>query len=147
MTTAELYEKYPQPGHMLRQLHRRGDLPMARLLRAVDSECQLQEVMVDFWTIDFNVFAGKGADRWLLISYDRDTIRPQTLGKFYDLLLADAESPAMLFYLDNFQSVAPNAQQQRPGAVRGPLANLMRMSNDPQQQRPQQQQRRGINEN
>ncbi|HEX7723777.1 MAG TPA: DUF1800 domain-containing protein, partial [Pyrinomonadaceae bacterium] len=66
-----------------------------------------------------------------------------------DLLLADAQSPAMLFYLDNFQSVSPNAQpaQQRPGAARGPLANL-RMSNNPQDQRPQQQQqRRGINEN
>src|SRR5258707_1654084 len=107
--------------------------------------------MVDFWTNPFNVFAGKGADRWLLISYDRDTIRPHTLGKFYDLLLADAQSPAMLFYLDNFQSLSPDAQlgpQQRPGAARGPLAQLMRMGNNPQQQRPQQQQqRRGINEN
>src|SRR5258707_12466307 len=99
--------------------------------------------MVDLWTNHFNVFAGKGADRWLLISYDRDTIRPHTLGKFYDLLLADAQSPAMLFYLDNFQSVSPDAQlgpQQRPGAARGPLA-LLRMGNNPQQQRPQQQQR------
>src|SRR5260370_36624532 len=121
---------------------------MARILRATYSERQLQEVMVDFWTNHFNVFAAKGADRWLLTSYDRDTIRPHTLGKFYDLLLADAQSPAMLFYLDNFQSVSPNAQlpQQRPGAARGPLAVLM--SNNPQQQRPQQQQRpRGINEN
>ena len=127
-----------------------GELQMSRILRAVYSERQLQEVMVDFWTNHFNVFAGKGADRWLLTSYDRDTIRPHTLGKFYDLLLADAESPAMLFYLDNFQSVSPNAQPQRPGAARGPLAGLMRggnaipsMSNNPQQQRPQQQQRRG----
>ncbi|HEY0349143.1 MAG TPA: DUF1800 domain-containing protein, partial [Pyrinomonadaceae bacterium] len=122
---------------------------MSRILRAVYSERQLQEVMVDFWTNHFNVYAAKGADRWLLTSYDRDTIRPHTLGKFYDLLLADAQSPAMLFYLDNFQSVSPNAQpaQQRPGAARGPLANL-RMSNNPQDQRPQQQQqRRGINEN
>src|SRR5207253_6949242 len=113
------------------------------------SERQLQEVMVDFWTNHFNVFAGKGADRWLLTSYDRDTIRPHTLGKFYDLLLADAESPAMLFYLDNFQSVSPNAQppRQRPAAAGGPLASLS-MSNNPQDQRPQQQQqRRGINEN
>ena len=127
-----------------------GELQMSRILRATYSERQLQEVMVDFWTNHFNVFAGKGADRWLLISYDRDTIRPHTLGKFYDLLLADAQSPAMLFYLDNFQSVSPDAQlgpQQRPGAARGPLA-LLRMSNNPQQQRPQQQQqRRGINEN
>src|SRR5260370_466503 len=134
-----------------------GELQMSRILRAVYSERQLQEVMVDFWTNHFNVFAGKGADRWLLISYDRDTIRPHTLGKFYDLLLADAESPAMLFYLDNLQSVSPNAPsgpQQRPGAVRGPLAELMRgrnpnlsRSNNPQQQQQQRQQRRGINEN
>src|SRR5437870_144169 len=119
-----------------------GELQMSRILRAVYSERQLQEVMVDFWTNHFNVFAGKGADRWLLTSYDRDTIRPHTLGKFYDLLLADAESPAMLFYLDNFQSVTPNAQmnraQQRPGAL-NPLRALM--SNNPQQQRPQQQAR------
>lgn len=126
-----------------------GELQMSRILRAVYSERQLQEVMVDFWTNHFNVFAAKGADRWLLTSYDRDTIRPHTLGKFYDLLLADAQSPAMLFYLDNFQSVSPNAQlpQQRPGAAR-PLAQLLSMSNNPQQQTPQQtQQRRGINEN
>src|SRR5437016_2563314 len=255
MTTAQLYEKYPQPGQLLRQLQKKGELPsdlaaardnrvkgganaapgsasapkngeamsgemqgpdaakstdaaknkaaandanpmnnpeyrkavrdyfmennlrppqfmtgelqMSRILRAVYSERQLQEVMVDFWTNHFNVFAGKGADRWLLTSYDRDTIRPHTLGKFYDLLLADAQSPAMLFYLDNFQSVSPDAQNQRPnqpgqarpGAARDPLVDLMRgrnpngnpnlsMSNNPQQQRPQQQQqRRGINEN
>ena len=120
-----------------------GELQMSRILRAVYSERQLQEVMVDFWTNHFNVFAGKGADRWLLISYDRDTIRPNTLGKFYDLLLADAKSPAMLFYLDNFQSVSPNAQVPplRPNAQQNPLRNL-RMSNNPQQQRPQQQQQR-----
>ena len=126
-----------------------GELQMSRILRAVYSERQLQEVMVDFWTNHFNVFAGKGADRWLLISYDRDTIRPHTLGKFYDLLLADAQSPAMLFYLDNFQSVSPDAQlgpQQRPGAMRPVNPRLLTMSNNPQQPRPQQQ-RRGINEN
>jgi len=130
-----------------------GELQMSRILRAVYSERQLQEVMVDFWTNHFNVFAAKGADRWLLTSYDRDTIRPHTLGKFYDLLLADAQSPAMLFYLDNFQSVSPNAQappqrQQQPGAAR-PLQRPLVMSNNPQQQQPQQQQRRpqGINEN
>jgi uncharacterized protein (DUF1800 family) len=124
-----------------------GELQMSRILRAVYSERQLQEVMVDFWTNHFNVYAAKGADRWLLTSYDRDTIRPHTFGKFYDLLLADAQSPAMLFYLDNFQSVSPNAQfpQQRPGAARGPLAVLM--SNNPQQQAAQQQRPRGINEN
>ncbi|MCM3900090.1 MAG: DUF1800 domain-containing protein [Pyrinomonadaceae bacterium] len=193
MSTAQLYEKYPQPGQLIRQLQRRGDLPddlaaarqnkgkssesqtpaqsgsnesmtpevmpkkgnepgsspdaaarnneeyrriirdyylqnglqppqritaelqASRILRAVYSERQLQEVLVDFWTNHFNVFAGKGADRWLLTSYDRDTIRPNTLGKFHDLLLATAQSPAMLFYLDNFQSVSPNARATRNG--------------------------------
>jgi uncharacterized protein (DUF1800 family) len=247
MTTAELYEKYPQPGQLLRQLQRRGDLPAdlaeaqknrtkdagavqgaqpqpangammpadalakkegiaknenaakgdpgapaardneeyrraireyylqnglqlpqritvelqaSRILRAVYSERQLQEVMVDFWTNHFNVFSGKGADRWLLVSYDRDTIRPNAMGKFSDLLQATAQSPAMLFYLDNFQSVSPNARPggNRPRAQRGPLAQLLmgdrgnnrpqvRMGNNPEQQRPQQQARRGINEN
>jgi uncharacterized protein (DUF1800 family) len=87
-----------------------AQLQASRILRAVYSERQLQEAMVDFWTNHFNVFAGKGADKWLLVSYDRDTIRPHAMGKFYDLLLATAQSPAMLFYLDNFQSVSPNTQ-------------------------------------
>src|SRR5690349_16815357 len=197
MTTAELYEKYPQPGQLLRQLQAKGMLPAdlaearenrtkntdqmngpdsqsnkatarpnesaemnapnaqpnqarpnqppqldpqnekyrkilqeyyqqnglmqpqrivaelqaSRILRAVYSERQLQEVMVDFWTNHFNVFAGKGADRWLLPAYDRDTIRPNALAKFSQLLLATAQSPAMLFYLDNFQSVSPDANR------------------------------------
>ena len=63
-----------------------AELQASRILRAVYSERQLQEVMVDFWTNHFNVFAGKGADRWLLTSYDRDTIRPHALGKFRHLL-------------------------------------------------------------
>ena len=191
MTTAELYEKFPQPGQLLRQLQQRGMLPAdlaearenrvkggansssaemprnesmtapppanplenekyrkivedyyrenglqrpqrimaelqaSRILRAVYSERQLQEVMVDFWTNHFNIFANKGADRWLLPAYDRDTIRPHAMSKFSTLLQATAQSPAMLFYLDNFQSVSPN-MAQRPRA---------------------QQQRRGINEN
>ncbi len=205
MTTAELYEKFPQPGQLLKQLQARGVLPgdlaaardnrvkggantapanmpksddsmemktnngdntkkitaapndtanpldnekyrqaireyyqrnglqqpqritaelqASRLLRAVYSERQLQEVMVDFWTNHFNVFAGKGADRWLLPSYDRDTIRPASLSKFSTLLVATAQSPAMLFYLDNFQSVSPNAQRGgEPGALQRPRA-------------------------
>src|SRR5499427_2949897 len=97
-----------------------GELQMSRILRAVYSERQLQEVMVDFWTNHFNVFSGKGADRWLLPAFDRETIRPNALTKFSTLLDATAQSPAMLFYLDNVQSVSPNQQpQQRPGAARG----------------------------
>jgi uncharacterized protein (DUF1800 family) len=204
MTTAELYEKFPQPGQLLKQLQARGVLPAdlaaardsrvkggadaspanmpksgdsmemkaesvastkktpapndtvnlldnekyrqairdyylqnglqqpqritaelqaSRLLRAVYSERQLQEVMVDFWTNHFNVFAGKGADRWLLPAYDRDTIRPNAMSKFSTLLVATAQSPAMLFYLDNFQSVSPNAQRgPAPGAMPRPRA-------------------------
>lgn len=202
MSTAQLYEKYPQPGQLIRQLQRRGELPAelatarqnkgngsesqsqgqtgsdesltpeamarkdnepgsspdttvknndeyrrtirdyylqnglqqprritaelqaSRILRAVYSERQLQEVLVDFWTNHFNVFAGKGADRWLLTSYDRDSIRPNTMGKFHDLLLATAQSPAMLFYLDNFQSANPNAR------VRPNRQNRMRLQGD-----------------
>src|SRR5437762_1387738 len=258
MTTAELYEKFPQPNELLQQLQRRGDLPAdltaarekqvkgnanapsagdaqkgaestemaqarpaqspapqsapnigagnpldnekyrellreyyaknglqlpqrivgelqaSRILRAVYSERQLQEVMVDFWTNHFNVFVGKGVDRWLLTSYDRDTIRPNALGKFSDLLLATAQSPAMLFYLDNFQSVSPDAklgpgagqqlraQQGQRGGRGGLFGGLFGGGQARQAQRypngtggqgqPQpppnaQQQRRGINEN
>src|SRR6266478_2721707 len=72
-----------------------GELQASRILRAVYSERQLQEVMVDFWTNHFNVFAAKGADRWLITAYDRDAIRPHAMGKFCDLLEATAKSPAM----------------------------------------------------
>jgi uncharacterized protein (DUF1800 family) len=236
MSTAELYEKYPQPGQLLRQLQTRGALPTdlaeardnrvkgganarpntgqmpagempassdqakanptspangappdnekyravlqqyyrenglqqpqriiaelqtSRILRAVYSERQLQEVMVDFWTNHFNVFAGKGADRWLLPSYDRDTIRPNAMSKFSTLLEATAKSPAMLFYLDNFQSVTPNptrnlgAGQRRPRLLAELINQQRRREGNPTQepamrQPPVQQQRRGINEN
>lgn len=229
MSTAELYAKYPQPGMLLRQMQRRGELPTelaglrekrakdtattpntgaspmpdgdeamnatandsaadkgtgadrkeyrrairdyylkndlqtpqrlvaelqaSRILRAVYSERQLQEVMVDFWTNHFNVFAGKGADKWLLVSYDRDTVRPHAMGKFRDLLQATAESPAMLFYLDNFQSVSPNANPRRRGMGQRPLARrpsfleLNRGATQTGQASQQKRPRRGINEN
>ncbi len=220
MTTTELYEKFPRPGQLLRQLERRGELPAdlaaarenrvmpnaqvtteemaakasdqtatsrdnreyrqalreyyrenglgqpqrilaelqaSRILRAVYSERQLQEVMVDFWSNHFNVFSGKGADRWLLTSYDRDTIRPNAMGKFSDLLVATAQSPAMLFYLDNFQSVSPNASINRQQNRRRRLFNMPNVGrtsredgmNRDRSKRPQQAQRmrRGINEN
>lgn len=86
------------------------DLSASRILRAVYSEKQLEEQMVDFWTNHFNVFSGKGAVRWYLPSYDRDVIRKNALGNFKDLLVGTAQHPAMLFYLDNFQSVSPNNQ-------------------------------------
>src|SRR6267378_4207673 len=87
----------------------RSSITIAPILPAALSERQLREVMVDFWTNHFNVFVGKGADRFLLPSYIEETIRPRALGRFEDLLIATAESPAMLFYLDNAQSVAPGS--------------------------------------
>jgi uncharacterized protein (DUF1800 family) len=80
-------------------------------LRAVYSERQLEEVMTDFWFNHFNVFMDKGVDRLLVTSYERDVIRPHALGKFEDLLVATAKSPAMLFYLDNWLSVGPGSPQ------------------------------------
>jgi len=84
-----------------------SDLAQGKILRAVYSNRQLEEVLTDFWYNHFNVFLDKGADRYLVTSYERDVIRPHVLGSFKDLLLATAQSPAMLFYLDNNQSVAP----------------------------------------
>ena len=197
MTTAEVFEKYPNPGALLRALegpqnnnqtakapedmtekerqerqqkireyYAKYDLRPAnqmlpqivsnRVLRAVYSEKQLQEVMVDFWQNHFNVFSGKAAVRWYIPSYERDVIRKNALGNFKDLVVGTAQHPAMLFYLDNFESVSPNAQQNRGGngqilqqiLRRGGILNPQ--GRNPQQQRPpqqQQQQRRGINEN
>ena len=88
-----------------------AELAQAKLLRALYSERQLEEVMTDFWFNHFNVFMEKGADRLLVTSYERDVIRPHALGKFEDLLVATAKSPAMLFYLDNWLSVGPDSPQ------------------------------------
>ena len=90
------------------------DLTAGKLLRAIYSSHQLQELLVDFWFNHFNIFIGKGADHYLISSYERDVIRPRVYGKFYDLLLATAKSPAMLFYLDNWQSVGPQAEPLHP---------------------------------
>ena len=109
-----------------------GELQQLAIVRAAISERQLREVMVDFWTNHFNVFVGKGADRFLLPSYIEETIRPRALGRFEDLLIATARSPAMLFYLDNAQSVAPGSSPL------GPLSALRRGGTGV---------RRGINEN
>ena len=84
------------------------------VVRAALSERQLYEVLVDFWTNHFNVYFAKGADRFLTPDYIEHTIRPHAMGRFEDLLIATAESPAMLFYLDNWQSVAPGASPPFP---------------------------------
>ena len=93
------------------------DLTQSRVVRAVTSEHQLEEVLVDFWFNHFNVFAGKGEVRVYLTEYEREAIRPHVLGTFRDMLGAVAESPAMLFYLDNFQSVDPKAAGRQADAL------------------------------
>jgi len=138
-----------------------ADLSMAKLDRAIYSQRQLEAVMEDFWFNHFNVFAGKGADRWLLTWYVRDTIRPHTMGKFQDLLIATAKSPAMLFFLDNWLSVDPIAFEQSrhqaafgrgrfQGIFAGGFAPDPRTFPAPEGRIPNQQpkqQERGINEN
>ena len=121
-----------------------GELAEAKLLRAIYSNRQLDEVMTDFWFNHFNVFIGKGPDRYMINAYEREVIRPHALGKFKDILAATAKSPAMLFYLDNWQSVGPNSElalygPQQRGGRRGRFAR----------QRPQQGKNRpsGLNEN
>ena len=142
LSSGEIYEQFP-PAALLRAVARRdsmqrsrrttqadslqllqqarrsnqfvAELTSSRVARAVMSERQLQEVMVDFWENHFTVFAGKGQTRWYLTSYDRDVIRPNALGHFRDLLGAVAKSPAMLFYLDNAQSVADSTRQTLSG--------------------------------
>ena len=89
------------------------DLNDGKFYRALYSNRQLQEELVDFWYNHFNIFLDKGADRFLVPSYEREAIRPHVLGKFRDLLEATANSPAMMFYLDNWESVAPQ-QVRRP---------------------------------
>jgi uncharacterized protein (DUF1800 family) len=138
-----------------------AELTDQKILRAAYSERQLEEVMTDFWFNHFNVFAGKGATQQYLTEYERDVIRPHAFGKFRDLLGATAHSPAMLFYLDNWQSADPDAQNARPQARAGggffgrPGRNARigarfpmprPMPQNPNAPNPQRQ-KRGLNEN
>ena len=137
MSAAELFRSYPPPGRVRRRMSVRGDadtalvrmagrasytvvreLSEARLARAIYSERQLQEVMVDFWFNHFNVFARKGQVRYFLSEYERDVIRSNALGRFRDVLGAVAKSPAMLFYLDNWMSTAPEGAPRAGAAPR-----------------------------
>jgi uncharacterized protein (DUF1800 family) len=151
----------PQQTPEMRMLQQQAQSPVnelmqAKILRATLSERQLEEVLVDFWFNHFNVFLGKGQVREFLTEYERSAIRPNVLGNFRTLLGATAHSPAMLFYLDNFQSSSPNAGRQlNPNqlqrlmdprltpAQRRQLEARMGEMPPNQPQRPQ----RGLNEN
>jgi uncharacterized protein (DUF1800 family) len=130
-----------------------GEIEEAKLVRATDSNRQLQEVLVDFWENHFNVDVKKGPDRILEISEDRDVIRPHIWGKFRDLLEATAKSPAMLHYLDNAtntveHTLSPFQQQMRARflqrVVGTDLANAIGLDTTPSQQPKK---TGGINEN
>jgi len=97
-----------------------------RLLQALHSPRQLQEVLVDFWFNHFNVFQGKNLDRVLTENYEREAIRPFVLGRFRTMLGATAKHPAMLVYLDNALSVAPGFQPRRGGKASGLNENYAR---------------------
>ena len=160
MSSRELFERYPTPqavrtrqqrSEMTRedsielrriaQESRRvlADMQTAKVARAVASERQLEEVMVDFWGNHFTVFAGKGPERYFIASYEREAIRPHALGNFRELLGAVAKSPAMLFYLDNWQSSVEESRPRmedpgsRGGARRRGMGGVLN--------------RRGLNEN
>ena len=143
MSVAELYQNYPQPRPQPKPqpaatpvpgatpspsatpapaaMRPKGpqeviyELQTATVLRAIYSERQLFELMVDFWSNHFNIYIGKNGDRWLKTVDDREVIRRHALGKFKDLLTASAQSPAMLEYLDNRVSVKgkPNENYAR----------------------------------
>ncbi|HTM24127.1 MAG TPA: DUF1800 domain-containing protein [Vicinamibacterales bacterium] len=125
------------------------ELTEQKILRAAYSDRQLEEVLTDFWFNHFNVFAGKGPTQEYLTAYERDTIRPHVLGKFRDLLEATAKSPAMLFYLDNWQSADPNAADMREQRMRPGGRGLFfpRPPQRPNQNPNAQRQKRGLNEN
>jgi uncharacterized protein (DUF1800 family) len=113
MTPEERMRRMPPEARELRAIG--GELQQLVVLRAVRSDHQLAEVMADFWTNHFNVFYGKNLDRVYLPEYVEHTIRPRALGRFEDLLMATAQSPAMMVYLDNAQSVALGSRPPRAG--------------------------------
>jgi uncharacterized protein (DUF1800 family) len=102
-----------------------GEIEEAKLVRAVDSNRQLQEVLVDFWENHFNVDVKKGPERVLEIIEDRDVIRPHIWGSFHDLLEATAKSPAMLHYLDNATNTVQRVQTPRQARIQAALLRMM----------------------
>jgi uncharacterized protein (DUF1800 family) len=102
-----------------------GEMEEAKLVRAVDSNRQLQEVLVDFWENHFNVDVKKGPDRVFEIVEDRDVIRPRIWGSFRDLLEATAKSPAMLHYLDNATNTVQRTLTPRQQMLRARYLQMM----------------------
>ena len=117
-----------------------AEVLQSRLLRDIYSDRQLEAVMTEFWLNHFNVYLRKNQNEpFLLPTFERDVVRPHALGKFEDLLVATAKSPAMLMYLDNWQSVGPDSMAARNGGRIAPYAK------NPQVKQALQD--RGLNEN
>jgi len=126
------------------------ELSEQKLLRAVYSERQLQEVLTDFWFNHFNIDARKGPARFMLTEYERETIRPRVFGRFRDLLEATAKSPAMLFYLDNWTSADPNGPHPAlhgPRTGHGSLGPRMFQPAQANPSAPHKNAPKGLNEN
>jgi uncharacterized protein (DUF1800 family) len=115
------------------------DLREARVYRALYSNRQLEEVLTDFWFNHFNVFENKGEPEQLVLArYENEAIRPHILGHFKDLLLATARHPAMLYYLDNWTSLAGDVFNVGPFAQDGQFGGNFNFFN---------RQPHGLNEN
>ena len=163
-SSAELEGEYQNPGALQQRLAARNNgvltaqdsmqLREARqsLRRVVDetqvthvarsllTERQLEAVMTDFWLNHFTVFAGKGIrEQFYLADYENRVIRPRALGKFRDLLGAVAKSPAMLFYLDNWESAADSGRPRLQVVTEQQAQRALQQQFRAQQQRAQQQ--------
>jgi uncharacterized protein (DUF1800 family) len=171
MSTREIAEKFEQPLMEARREQKQEadqgapkmpapaqqransvlvELGEQKILRAVYSERQLQEVLTDFWFNHFNVDARKGRDRFMLTEYEREAIRPHVLGSFRGLLEATAKSPAMLFYLDNWMSVDPNGPHPiatPPHIARGPFGGRVVVPGTVRQPPQGKNAPKGLNEN
>jgi uncharacterized protein (DUF1800 family) len=117
-------QEYMKDNTLQRPAQLLQELVSNKIVRGVESDRQLQEVMTDFWFNHFNIYWDKGADKWLTTDFETNVIRPHAMGKFKELLRATAESPAMLFYLDNHLSSAPELRNRaRANAKRQPGIN------------------------
>jgi hypothetical protein len=162
MSSRELFDRYPLPQVVRAQMRRAemtradslevrrtaqesrrvlAEMQIAKVARAVASERQLEEVLLDFWENHFTVFAGKGPERYFIAAYEREAIRPHALGKFRDLLGAVAKSPAMLFYLDNWQSSVEEGRPVRATGCETSPFNSQSAVRNPQSESPPRTQR------
>ncbi|MBL8858060.1 MAG: DUF1800 domain-containing protein [Planctomycetes bacterium] len=112
LSSKQIYDQYVVPNDTNTAINQ---LKTATIVRAIYSKRQLFERMVEFWGDHFSVDHNDGQVQWLKTVEDRDVIRANAFGTFTNLLIADAKSAAMLYYLDNYRnfSTAPNENYSR----------------------------------